>query len=351
MKRISITYRDKGKDICTDIIKETYNDDEEWKEYRKNGIGASEVPTIIGLNNYQTLYQWWRIRKGLDPEQPHNEAMDRGHVMEDAVARYFEIKTGLKVNDNSANNDVYYHKDYPWRRVTPDRIGDLGKRTFDFSKRFLLECKTYRGYITDGDYPRKWRAQVMYQLGVTGCKVGYIAWVDSDLTLGFDKIEFVKEEFDSICNAVDSVWKYCIEGDVEPDAKTADDYKRKFPKHVDGKAVEFVLDMQENIENIQRLNEEIKALEEQRDALADIVKVALEDAEIATDAAGVQLCSYKASSSFNEAELKEKNPTLYNKYMVKVFDKTAFKKGEGDKAYKEFCTTTGSRVLRFPKKK
>lgn len=38
----------------------------EWLEYRKDGIGSSEVATILGLNPWETPYQLWRRKKGLD---------------------------------------------------------------------------------------------------------------------------------------------------------------------------------------------------------------------------------------------------------------------------------------------
>lgn len=355
MKQEEVIYKaSNGTLVNTNIIRETYATNDEWKENRCKGIGASEVPSVIGINEYQSLFDWWQIRKGLKPAPESNESMERGHFMEDAVAQYFEYKSGLKVHKNSAGNDVYYHKDFPWRRVTPDRIGDLSRRTFDFSKRFLLECKTYRGYISDNNYPRKWRAQLMYQLGVTGCRVGYIAWIDSDLILGYDKIEFNQDEFDSICSAVDAAWHYCIEGDVEPDPVTASDYKQKYPAHTPEKSIEMSGELQSSIEHIQLLDEQIKGLKEERERLADTVKMAMTDAEFATDPAGVVLCTYKASKTFDEQRLLQEHSDLYVKYQKltePVFDKEAFKKGEGSKMYAEYCTIPGSRSLRFPREK
>lgn len=39
----------------------------EWLEYRKDGIGSSEVATILGLNPWETPYQLWRRKKGWTP--------------------------------------------------------------------------------------------------------------------------------------------------------------------------------------------------------------------------------------------------------------------------------------------
>ena len=42
-------------------------DRNEWLELRKAGIGSSEVATIVGLNPWETPYQLWRRKLGLDP--------------------------------------------------------------------------------------------------------------------------------------------------------------------------------------------------------------------------------------------------------------------------------------------
>ena len=58
----------------------------EWLKVRESGIGSSEVATIIGLNPWETPYQLWRRKIGLDAPKQENFAMKAGHYLEDAVA-------------------------------------------------------------------------------------------------------------------------------------------------------------------------------------------------------------------------------------------------------------------------
>ena len=51
---------------------------EEWLKERESGVGSSEVATIIGVNPYQTPYQLWRRKKGIDPPTPENMPMWMG---------------------------------------------------------------------------------------------------------------------------------------------------------------------------------------------------------------------------------------------------------------------------------
>ena len=67
---------------------------EEWLEVRKSGIGSSEVATIVGLNPWETPYQLWRRKRGLDAPKPENFAMKAGHYLEDAVSRFWADETG-----------------------------------------------------------------------------------------------------------------------------------------------------------------------------------------------------------------------------------------------------------------
>ena len=53
-------------------------DRNEWLEYRKSGIGSSEVATILGLNPFETPYQLWRRKIGLDEPKTETFAMKAG---------------------------------------------------------------------------------------------------------------------------------------------------------------------------------------------------------------------------------------------------------------------------------
>ena len=65
------------------------NTREEWLEVRKSGIGSSEVGTILGLNPFETPYQLWRRKLGMDSPKEENFAMKAGHYLEDAVSLFF----------------------------------------------------------------------------------------------------------------------------------------------------------------------------------------------------------------------------------------------------------------------
>ena len=93
----------------------------EWLEYRKGGIGSSEVGTILGLNPYETPYQLWRKKKGIDAPQAETFAMKAGHYLEDAVSLFFADETGKQIIKASSGDWLIVNKEKSFMRVSPDR--------------------------------------------------------------------------------------------------------------------------------------------------------------------------------------------------------------------------------------
>ena len=44
---------------------------ESWLRWRKNGVGASEVSVVLGINTYKSAYTLWAEKTGrIEPEEP-----------------------------------------------------------------------------------------------------------------------------------------------------------------------------------------------------------------------------------------------------------------------------------------
>ncbi|WP_308006141.1 YqaJ viral recombinase family protein, partial [uncultured Porphyromonas sp.] len=63
------------------IVTKKFNNREDWLESRTEGIGASDIATIVGLNPYETPYSLWRRKLGLDPAKEETLPMKLGHLM------------------------------------------------------------------------------------------------------------------------------------------------------------------------------------------------------------------------------------------------------------------------------
>ena len=50
----------------------------EWLDWRKNGIGASDVPVLMGSNKWKTILDLWNDKCGFSSECYINRAMQHG---------------------------------------------------------------------------------------------------------------------------------------------------------------------------------------------------------------------------------------------------------------------------------
>jgi putative phage-type endonuclease len=73
----------------------------EWLELRRQGLGASDMAAVMGVSPYKTPYQLWAEKTGATPEQKVGAAANRGVILEDAVAQYYEQERGVKLRKSN----------------------------------------------------------------------------------------------------------------------------------------------------------------------------------------------------------------------------------------------------------
>ena len=143
--------------MSTTIIRP--KDRNEWLDYRRAGIGSSEIATIVGLNPYETPYQLWRRKIGLDEPKSETFAMKAGHYLEDAVSQFWSDATGRQIIKASAGDWIVRNDEKPFVQVSPDRTYWLDDNRNNDNKG-ILECKTTQRVIDADDLPKTWFCQV-----------------------------------------------------------------------------------------------------------------------------------------------------------------------------------------------
>lgn len=144
---------------------------EQWLEFRRQGIGGSDVSAIAGLNRWKSPIEVWMEKTGQLQDKEVGEAAYWGNVLEDVVAREFSRRTGLKVQKRNA---ILQHPKHLHMLANIDRMivdKDMG--------RGILECKTANEY-KKGEWeeeliPEEYALQVHHYLAVTGLKFARIA--------------------------------------------------------------------------------------------------------------------------------------------------------------------------------
>ena len=110
---------------------------EEWLDWRRRGIGGSDVSAIIGISPFRTARDIYYDKVGIaavEENEGNWVAMEMGHLLEDLVAKIFERKTGLKIYQVKK---MFRHPLYPFMLADVDYFITMTDGT-----KAVLEIKT-----------------------------------------------------------------------------------------------------------------------------------------------------------------------------------------------------------------
>ena len=285
---------------------------EEWLKAREEGIGASEVAAILGLSPWESPFSLWLKKTKQVPPTEENDAMRRGHYLEDAVVQWWMHETGEQVIKASAADIIYVHPEYPFMRVTPDRIVKGRKK--------LLEVKSTARHMDEG-IPDYYLAQCMYQMYVTGIRQEELIYIQGDLTFGRYIVEYDEEFAEFIAEKVKEFWNENILGGKEPDAISVEDLTKKIPRSTPEKSIEADDDAIDQINVLREKKAMYDALGDEITMLQDSLKMYMSDSEAIVDGNGTVLLTWKSGkdkTSFDSKRFAEENPDLYERYCKTV---------------------------------
>ena len=135
--------------VVEDITKLT---EKEWKEYRYQGIGGSDVAAVFGISPWKTARDLYEEKMfGKDPESEDDGwvAKEIGKRLEELVVQIFMKKTGLRPY---AVRKMFRHPDYPFMLANVDFFVEINGEIY------IIECKTSFSFHMeeweDGGIPR-----------------------------------------------------------------------------------------------------------------------------------------------------------------------------------------------------
>lgn len=145
-----------------------FNSREEFLNTRKNKLGASDAPIIMGVSPFKTPYQLWQEKLGLIPDTIMTSAMKRGLDMEETARSCFESMTGIKTFSHRVT-----HPNHEWMIASLDGIDFNGDNIVE------IKCPGQKDHDTaiHGFVPEKYIPQLQHQLECTGLtKVYYFSF-------------------------------------------------------------------------------------------------------------------------------------------------------------------------------
>lgn len=153
-----------------ELVGEFEDGSPEWHEARKEGIGGSDIASILGVSPWKSAYTLWHEKAGLlEPDQPENPLLEWGHRLEPVVAdKFAENHPQYAISKAGTWRNI----ERPWQMANPDRL--LYPNTD--APASLLEVKTamYSSNWEDG-VPAHYEAQVRWYMDTFGFEVAHVA--------------------------------------------------------------------------------------------------------------------------------------------------------------------------------
>lgn len=222
------------------IDKETNYD--EWLAFRQNGLGASDIGTLMGLNPYKSKIELFYQKVGVIPiKQDENIPMFYGNRLEDFVANMWEYFDGEDpesvITNYNAGNKLKHCKpvtgyivnsEYPNLFLSPDRIivnkeTDklvYGGRLIEKNFKGVLEVKTINGFASkqwDGGIPPSYVTQLQTYLFGLNLTYGEIVLFEDGRKLSSIHMDLNPTLKQQILEAMEDFWERVDAAKADPE--------------------------------------------------------------------------------------------------------------------------------------
>lgn len=276
---------------------------------RNNFIGGSDIAAIMGESRWKTPYKLWAEKTGqiTPPDLSNVESVEMGTRLEQFVADLFADKTGRQVRKAPK---TYQHKDYPYLVAHIDRLITNSDE--------LLECKTCSAYKLEeweNKIPKEYILQVMWYLGITGRKRGWIACLIGGQKFEYKALDFDQELFDLMVEKAVKFWQMVQNN--QPPLIVAED--GEVLQEIYPKSNEEMIEMQEINDRVAYMQE----LKMHRDDMNNEIKeIETELKSIIKENAGIKTPQYKitwrtqTANRLDTDRLREEQPDIVNKYTL-----------------------------------
>lgn len=292
--------------------------DEEWLSFRNEGVGGSDVSTIIGANKYKSPLKLWLEKTGrvAQDDLSDKEAVEWGNRLEATIrSKFAETHPEFDVSESGS---TMVSRERPWAHANLDGIieSDEGNG--------ILEIKTVglnRKHDWDDGVPDYYVAQVTHYMSVTGWKFAYVA----ALIAGQHYVEFRLDRDDDdvaeVSRMVDKFWLDYVMQDVAPQLTGMVDESAALLDLYGFKSKDYV--SPENVDHFDTLvhdYQEAKACE--RKYAEQAKRIANDLRAMAGSNKGVVSDVYKVtwvkseSSRFDQKRFKAEHPDLADEYTV-----------------------------------
>jgi putative phage-type endonuclease len=318
----------------------------QWHEWRRKGIGGSDLASIMGVSPWSTARDIYRKKKGIigaleaEADKENWVAKKVGHLLEPLVAEIFAAQTGFAPFEV---RKMFAHPLYPFMMANVDYFVTLPD-----GRTAILECKTSNSHSKEkwenDAVPYNYELQCRHYMCVMDVDVAFIACL-----YGNNEKDFVWRRIDrdmdfeaSIIAEEENFWNNFVMAGTEPPYTENGDQVLKSIRNFYGNAdknadsIIFPPSMIDSLLSLEALKAEkseasktVKSLEEKIDKAQAVFVEQMGVSCAATCSQGDAEFSITYNPVFKDIidmeGLKANHPDVFDKYIKKVEKYRLFK--------------------------
>ncbi|EMF31086.1 YqaJ protein [Streptomyces gancidicus BKS 13-15] len=323
--------------------------EEEWHAARRGGIGGSDVAAILGLDKYRGPRHVFEAKHGrpLPADAALSEYAEIGQEIEQFVSYLFTKRSGIPAVETPG---TLVNIDREWMRANVDRYAldpESGEvvAPVELKNRSEYQIGDWEDGVPDGP-----ALQAHWYMAVGGWQYAWVAALVGGNKLRYHRIERDDELIETLIDTCGRWFQRHVVDGYPPPADGLESTKELLGRLWETKAGEIVEVPRDKAAKLRKrrasLIEQIKALETERNAVENEMRLMTEAAEVAKVGKSVAW-SWKQNGTFAAKRFAEEQPDIAAEYTttVEVLDVDRLK-AERPKTYEQYR----ARVLRVPAK-
>lgn len=287
----------------------------EWLEWRRKGIGGSDVSILFGVNPFKSINQLWLEKTGqIDLGETNSEAAYFGSELESFVKREFTRRTGMKVR---VKHTILQSEEHPFMLADLDGVINLDGEIC------IFEAKTASAYKKDAwekGVPFEYILQAQHYMAVTGAKRAFISALVGGNSFYIREVLRDEVLIAKIIAMEKDFWENHVLTVIEPlpDGSSASTsfINARFSES-NGNCIELPPETLELFSRFDEVSSELEKLNATKDQICNQLKFYLKENE--EGYVGNRRISWKQieTNRFDKKRFEMENPDAYQKYLTK----------------------------------
>lgn len=307
----------------------------DWLAARRQGLGGSDAPTLIGFNTLSSGFELWLDKTGRIPlVDEQSEDAEMGALLEPVVRDRFARKTGLAIEPAGMWRSVRW----PWMLANPDGLCNDG---YGYEGK---TCTVFKAHEWDnGQVADRAELQAQWCMAVTGLPGWHVACLIGGQRNVYRTVERDDELIEHLVDISGRWWRTHVEADIEPsaDGSTActDILAKRYPTAIKDLEVEIDGDAADELAAAKAAALEAeKAATKAHEAVKNRARQLLGKAEFLVSG-GRTIAAWSPIEALSMKRLEAERPELVAEYTRPVkeekFDVEAFR-AEQPEVWAEF---------------